>query len=173
MFAPLIFIYSAIVGIVLIPMNWNVDLFVVNFVPWRLFIAVIAIVNATNSILFAFFLPETPKFLLAMNQPDEALNVLRIMYKTNTSYLKEVRYTLSFERYCHISYSFFRFQSYPVHHLIRETNANSLMATKGFSAILKLVWNQTKPIFIAPYLDSTAKLSFMVFALFAIGYRVY
>lgn len=61
-------------------------------------------------------------------------------------------------------------QSYPVHHLIRETTTNSLMATKGFSAILKLVWQQTKPIFIAPYLDSTAKLCFMVFTLFAVGH---
>lgn len=90
MFMPLIFIYSAIVGIILIPMNWNVDIYVMNFVPWRLFVAVIAIVNAANSILFTFFLPETPKFLLAMNQPDEALNVLRTMYKTNTRYLTEV-----------------------------------------------------------------------------------
>lgn len=87
---PLIFVYSAIVGIIFIPMNWNVDFFVVDFVPWRLFIVVIALVNVTNSILFAIFLPESPKFLLAMNQPDEALEVLRNMYKINTGYLKEV-----------------------------------------------------------------------------------
>lgn len=92
MFMPLIYIYSAIVGILVIPMNWNVDLFIVNFVPWRLFIVVIAFVNATNAFLFACVLPETPKFLLAMNQPDEALNVLRTMYKVNTGYLKEVRF---------------------------------------------------------------------------------
>lgn len=61
-----------------------------DFVPWRLYIVVIAFVNAINAILFAFVLPETPKFLLAMNQPDEALNVLRTMYKVNTGYLKEV-----------------------------------------------------------------------------------
>lgn len=169
MFMPLIFIYSATVGIVLIPMNWNLNLFIVNFAPWRLFITFVALVNATNSILFTFFLPETPKFLLAMNQPDKALNVLRIMYKTNTGYLKEVQFFLDLSVSSHFMF-ISSFQSYPVHHLIRETTTNSLMATKGFSAISKLVWNQTKPIFVAPYLDSTAKLSFMVFALFAIGH---
>lgn len=90
MFMAVIFIYSAIVGIIFIPMNWNVDLYFVNFVPWRLFVVVIAVINAINAILFTFFLPETPKFLLAMNQPDDALNVLRTMYKANTGYLKEV-----------------------------------------------------------------------------------
>lgn len=95
MFMPLIFIYSAIVGMSVIPMNWNIDLYFVDFVPWRLFIVVIAIVNAANSILFVF-LPESPKFLLAMNEPDEALNVLRTMYKINTGYLKEVEHSRPF-----------------------------------------------------------------------------
>lgn len=51
-----------------------------------------------------------------------------------------------------------------------ETSATDLTATKGFMNILKLVWNQTKPIFVPPYLDSTVKLCFMVFTLFAIGH---
>lgn len=46
------------------------------------------------------------------------------------------------------------------------------METKTFINILKLVWNQTKPIFIAPYLDSTVKLCFIVFTLFAIGHGI-
>lgn len=90
MFMPMIFIYSSIVGFILIPMNWSVDLFILKFVPWRLFIIAITFVNAFNTLAFSF-LPETPKFLLAMNKPDEALNVLRTMYEMNTGYLKEVR----------------------------------------------------------------------------------
>lgn len=90
MFMPMIFIYSSIVGLLVIPMNWSVDLFFLKFVPWRLFIIAISFVNAFNTLAFTF-LPESPKFLLAMNKPDEALNVLRTMYQTNTGYLKEVR----------------------------------------------------------------------------------
>lgn len=59
---------------------------------------------------------------------------------------------------------------YPVEHLIPEAVGNSLLATKGFLNILRLVWNQTKPIFMPPYLDSTVKLWFLMFTLFAIGH---
>ena len=60
----------------------------------------------------------------------------------------------------------FIIQGYPVYCLMPETSATDLTATKGFMNILKLVWNQTKPIFVPPYLDSTVKLCFMVFTLF-------
>lgn len=61
-------------------------------------------------------------------------------------------------------------KSYPVEHLVREASANNLMAMKRPSDMLKLMWTQTKPIFVAPYLDSTVKLCFMVFTLFAVGH---
>lgn len=64
----------------------------------------------------------------------------------------------------------YSFKSYPVEHLVREASTNNLMAMKGLSDMLKLMWRQTKPIFVAPYLDSTVKLCFMVFTLFAVGH---
>lgn len=74
----------------IIPMNWSLDLLFIRFTPWRLYIICITSVNAMNALTFSF-LPETPKFLLAMDKPDEALDVLRSMYKINTGYLKEVK----------------------------------------------------------------------------------
>lgn len=50
---------------------------------------IIALVNALNTLAFTF-LPESPKFLLTMNKPDEALDVLRVMYEINTQNIKEV-----------------------------------------------------------------------------------
>lgn len=41
--------------------------------------------------------------------------------------------------------------------------------TKGFVNMLKYVWNQTRPIFVPPQLDSTVKLCYIVFVLFATG----
>lgn len=174
MFMPMIFIYSAVLGILIIPMNWRFSLYFIEFVPWRLYIISISSVNALNTLLFAF-LPETPKFLLAMNQPDEALNVLRSMYKMNTGYLKEVWSIYSYFSYSYkylneFHWIFIFSKSYPVYHLVRETSTNSVLATKGFTNMLKLVWDQTKPIFVPPYSDSTAKLCFMVVILFAIGH---
>lgn len=74
---------------ILIPMNWSFNLIFVNFVPWRAFIIVVASVNAANTLIYSF-MPETPKFLLAMNQQEEALAVLRKMYEMNTGNIKEV-----------------------------------------------------------------------------------
>lgn len=36
------------------------------------------------------FMPESPKFLLAMNQSEESLDVLRKMYAINTGQPEEV-----------------------------------------------------------------------------------
>lgn len=57
--------------------------------------------------------------------------------------------------------------------LKQEATGNNLAAAKGFASVLKLIWNQTKPIFVPPYLDSTAKLCYMTFVLFAIGHGAF
>lgn len=67
----------------------------------------------------------------------------------------------------------FHFQSYPVKSLIPEITVEKLSTTKGFVSTVQFVWNQTKPIFIPPYLDKTVKLCYMVFILFAIGHGTF
>lgn len=76
-------------AMLLIPMNWSFDLYFVQFVPWRLFLVCNASVNLWNAIAFSF-LPESPKFLLAMNREKEALQVLRQVYALNTGRSKKV-----------------------------------------------------------------------------------
>lgn len=63
-------------------------------------------------------------------------------------------------------YYFYCSQSYPVKSVIPEITGQKLSATKGFIAISKLIWAQTKPIFVAPYGATTLKLSYMIFILF-------
>lgn len=89
MFMPMIFIYSSIVGMIFIPMNWSLNFIFIKFTPWRLYIIVITFINFVNTIAF-LFLPETPKFLLAMNESKEAIDVLKTMYKINTRNSKDV-----------------------------------------------------------------------------------
>lgn len=88
-FMPVIFLYSATVGIILMPMTWSLDLYFVTFTPWRLFMVIISLANLVNSIAFSF-LPESPKFLLAMNRGDETLMVLKSMYRMNTKNAEDV-----------------------------------------------------------------------------------
>lgn len=51
--------------------------------PWRLFILIGCLVSALGALLM-HWLPESPKFLLAMGKPKEALDVLRCMHAVNS-----------------------------------------------------------------------------------------
>lgn len=81
----------------IIPLDFSWNLYVVTFVPWRLFMVLLCVVNLTNAISFSF-LPETPKFLVAMNRTDEALVVLRKMYAINTRESENVSYMIQMIR---------------------------------------------------------------------------
>lgn len=77
-------------AILIIPMDWAFPIYTfLEYKPWRLFITCTSLINLINGITFSF-LPETPKFLLAMNRNDEALKVLKRMYAMNTGEPEEV-----------------------------------------------------------------------------------
>lgn len=77
------------IAILIIPMDWTFSLYFVDFKPWRLFMLCTSFINLLNAIL-AYLLPESPKFLLAMNRKDEALDVLKRVYAINTGNSKNV-----------------------------------------------------------------------------------
>lgn len=54
-----------------------------KFASWNLFVATCAIPSILIA-LWLFFFPESPKFLLECGEPDEALEVLKDMYASNT-----------------------------------------------------------------------------------------
>lgn len=89
MFMPLMFIYSSLVGYFVIPIDFDFYVFDIKFSPWRMFMIIVSFINLFNSFAF-IYLPESPKFLISMNQSEEALSVLRNMYKINTGESKEV-----------------------------------------------------------------------------------
>lgn len=86
---PFIFVYSSLMAILIIPMNWSLEFYFVTLVPWRLFIMSVSLVNFVNGIAFCY-LPETPKFLMEMNRTDETIAVLKKMYSINTGLPKKV-----------------------------------------------------------------------------------
>lgn len=59
---------------------------------------------------------------------------------------------------------------FPVKEIIPEPTGRSFGNVKGFTHVMQLVWDQTKPIFMPPFVDKTVKLSFIIFVLFAIGH---
>lgn len=54
-----------------------------KFASWNLFVAACAVPSILIG-LWLFFFPESPKFLLECGEPDEALEVLKNMYASNT-----------------------------------------------------------------------------------------
>lgn len=57
--------------------------------PWRVYLASCSLISAIAFIAINF-LPESPKFLLAIGKPDEALATLRRIYRINTGQPEEV-----------------------------------------------------------------------------------
>lgn len=89
MFSTLSIVYMALIGWLVIPAEWQTTLFGMAYKPWRLFILTSSCVN-----IFAFvgllFMPESPKFLLAMGKREEALDIIKNVYQINTGNPKEV-----------------------------------------------------------------------------------
>lgn len=57
--------------------------------------------------------------------------------------------------------------------IANESLGNNLGNAKGFCSILRLLWCQTKPIFIQPHLKNTWKLSFIIFVIFSIAHGTF
>lgn len=88
-FFPLAWIVIPLLSMLIIPMDWTIWIVSFPFRPWRLFLICCSLLSLWNAIVFSY-LPESPKFLLATNRKDEALNVLRRIYAFNTGESKWV-----------------------------------------------------------------------------------
>lgn len=73
----------------IIPMDWVLWFASFPFRPWRLLLLILTLFNLWNSIVFSC-LPESPKFSVANNREQEALEGLRMIYAFNTGKPKEV-----------------------------------------------------------------------------------
>lgn len=82
MFMPLSIVYQPLVGWLIMTMDWKYTLFGFVYRPWRLYMALSSLINAFAYCVF-LCLPESPKFMLGIGQPQEALNILVIGYKAN------------------------------------------------------------------------------------------
>lgn len=94
-------LYMSPIAMLILPLDWTWHISSLNFRPWRLFLICMSFVNLFNGIVFAF-LPESPKFLLAINEREKALQVLRRVYAFNTGQPEEVIF-------CYNFLSFFQF----------------------------------------------------------------
>lgn len=64
-------------------------------------------------------------------------------------------------------------QMYPVNDLVVEHTGTALSKVHGIYGILKLVWNQTWPLFQRPNITNTFQLCYLMFVLFSIGHGTF
>lgn len=89
-FISLVLVYLPLLAIIFIPMNWSFYISsTLEFTPWRLYMIVASGVNFVVFWIFCF-VPESPRFLMQINEREKALDVLRLIYAFNTGNSKEV-----------------------------------------------------------------------------------
>lgn len=73
-----------IIAWIFINQEWELEIpfLWIIYKPWRLYFLVCGI-SGLGLFLFLGYLPESPKYLLGVNRPEEALAVLRAMHSKN------------------------------------------------------------------------------------------
>jgi MFS transporter, VNT family, synaptic vesicle glycoprotein 2 len=112
-----------------------------NYSIWRIFLLLCATLSGTVSILL-FFLPESPKFLLAQGKHDKALSILQLIYRWNK-----------------------KSDTYPITQIC--LNELLLKKTSAPTNFCDQIWRQISPLFKKPLLSNTVRTSFVMFSLFA------
>lgn len=54
-----------------------------SFASWQLFVAIAALPSLVCGLCLTYF-PESPKFLLEIGEADEALDILKAIFQSNT-----------------------------------------------------------------------------------------
>lgn len=90
---PISIMYQPIMGWLIMTMDWKYTVLGFVYSPWRLYMVLSSLINIFAYCIFVC-LPESPKFMLAMGKPKEALEILIIGYKANGG--KEVRKSINY-----------------------------------------------------------------------------
>ncbi|XP_013876463.1 synaptic vesicle glycoprotein 2B [Austrofundulus limnaeus] len=61
----------------------HISLGFLDFQSWRLFVALCSVPSITSALVFKFFMPESPKFLMEVGQEKEAVRVFKLMFDLN------------------------------------------------------------------------------------------
>lgn len=121
---------------------------------WRIFLLICAIPSFIVAALL-FFLPESPKFLLSRGRKEEAIEIFRHIYSTNTGKSKN---------------------DYPVKQLIFDDLPDKVIDTKApirgkYKNMFIDIIENSKQLFVTPILKFTV-ISITINFTFHIGYII-
>nr|XP_031849590.1 synaptic vesicle glycoprotein 2B-like isoform X2 [Nomia melanderi] len=136
-------ILPAALAFSIVPLSLDVEIFYRRYNSWRIYLLICSMVPLIG-ILTTSTLPHSPKYLVEIGRPDEALNLLRRMYSVN-------RWKSA--------------DTFPIETLLgsRTARASRRSFFKENSERLRLACYNTKVLFSAPYLAGVSRLGFLQF----------
>ncbi|XP_063635476.1 synaptic vesicle glycoprotein 2C-like [Cydia splendana] len=133
--------YYYTVGYFLLNMEYSIDLGFISFVPWRLLVLALALPAGISSLVLHWFY-ESPKFLANAGREDQAVELLRKIWKRNGGK-----------------------DHYPVKKLI----LNEDCAPAQGQPLLRSLWQQTAPLFQTPLLWRTLQLYYITTVVYSVN----
>ncbi|XP_058839965.1 synaptic vesicle glycoprotein 2B-like [Topomyia yanbarensis] len=148
------------IAYVVINREWALVVPVLNIVyrPWRLFLVVCSLPCLVSG-LALLWLPESPKFMLHQGDMKAAIDTIQWMHRVNCGKT--------------VSPLFIDLILADEEDKQFEERRAVLSSSKGFSAMMKLVWDQTAPLFRKPYLNITAIVCFLQFGTYFTSHGLY
>ncbi|XP_049832809.1 synaptic vesicle glycoprotein 2B-like [Schistocerca gregaria] len=132
----------------ILPSEWSITVFdrKIPISSWRLFMALSSLPSFTTACLI-YKCMESPRFLMASGQNDEALKTFKIIYSHNTGNNPDMYAVISISNQIHPS----------------QPPASNINLKKSLLSIMKICWQQAKPLFIPPHSKNTAVTFMMQF----------
>ncbi|ALC48887.1 CG15221 [Drosophila busckii] len=150
-FMCLAMIFAPAVAIGILPLQFEGTLLGLELYSWRIFL-----LTDLTIILLALLglctLPETPKYQLVQGQPELALETMRRIYAENSGLPAS---------------------AYPVQRLALQSGGASLSSVHGFVDAVRLIWQQTVPLFKRCRLAHTLNICFIQFAIYGIAQGIF
>ncbi|XP_022113406.1 organic cation/carnitine transporter 7 [Pieris rapae] len=123
----------------LLSFKWNIPLLGITFTPWRFLNIVLAIPAGLGGVAICFF-NESPKFLANCGRKEEAVSVLKSIYRIN--------------------------HGKNTHDLQLSTLVIEDVASKTDKSLFRAMQEQSSPLFKPPLLLRTVQLYFIVFVVY-------
>ncbi|XP_055640303.1 synaptic vesicle glycoprotein 2B-like isoform X1 [Toxorhynchites rutilus septentrionalis] len=126
--------------------------------PWRLFLVVCGLPSLVCAFVLLKF-PESPRFVLNQGDVDKTIETIQWMHTLNTN-----------GREAKLRISSIRDEVEAQQTKFRRSESSD---TKGITALMKLMWNQTAPLFMTPYLNNTVIVCILQFGIYLTSNGMY
>lgn len=140
------------------PWELPIPLLGIVYRPWRLFLAICGLPGFISALALMKF-PESPKFVFSRGDTEGAIDIIHRIQRMNSNNSE---------------------QSPKWHTIVDDSEMQQskiqlaeMNSSKGFYALMRLVWHQTAPLFMSPYMGRTVIMCFLQFGTFLTAHGMY